>query len=117
MDYEQPAQKPTYTDPDSVAMTLGLYDPNDPQSLFKFSDVSNPTYDFVEDLILAAEDEIDRRTRRTWRENRVEDYITSISEYQWDANGWRAGYFMNGGYEIVLRKDLRPWDPSKGDRL
>jgi len=107
----------TYATPDTVAMTLGLSDPIDPNSLFKFSDSSNPTYEFVEDLILSAEDEIDRRTNRSWRENRVVDEIHTIPNYQWDENAYRSAYYMNGGYVIELRRNLRPWDPSKGDRL
>lgn len=110
-------QTTTYATPDTVAMTLGLSDPNDPNSLFKFSDASNPTSDFVKDLILSAEDEIDMRTRRSWRVNRVVDEILTINTYQWDENAYRGAYFMNGGYEITLRKNLLPWDPSKGDRL
>lgn len=109
---------PTYTSPDSVASTLGLSDPSDPMSLFKFSDFSNPSYDFVNELILAAEDEIDLRTRRSWRENYVKDYIISISGYQADENSMgRPWYYASGGYEIQLRKNLLPWDPTKGDRI
>ena len=115
--YDPEFQKTTYATPDSVADTLGLSDPNDPMSLLKFSDSSNPTYDYVEELIRAAEDEIDRRTRRTWRENRVKDYITTIMGYQWDENAYRSGYMQSGGYVIQLRKDILPWDPTKGDRL
>lgn len=119
MDYPNlDEQSTTYATPDSVAATLGLSDPEDPMSLLLFSDSSNPTADFVKDLILAAEDEIDRRLNRTWRENRVKDYITTISEYQADSNSvYRSWYYQSGGYEIQLRKDLRPWDPTKGDRL
>lgn len=68
-------------------------------------------------MILAAEDEIDLRTRRTWRENRVKNYITSIGNYQWDENAYRSAYYQRGGYVIQLRKNLLPWDPSKGDRI
>ena len=108
----------TYATPDSVAATLGLSDPDDPQSSLKFSDSSNPTADFVKDLILAAEDEIDRRLNRTWREVQVKDYITTIQEYQADTNSvYRPWFYQSGGYEIQLRKDIRPWDPTKGDRL
>lgn len=109
---------PTYATPDTVASTLGLSDPSDPMSLLKFSDESNPTYEFVSDLIMAAEDEIDLRTRRSWRENRVKDYIVSVSGYQADENSvGRPWYYASGGYEITLRKNLLPWDPTKGDRL
>lgn len=110
-------QKTTYATPETVAQTMGLSDPINPMSLLTFSDSSNPSWDFVNDLILAAEDELDRRLHRTYRENRVKDYITTISSYQWDENGYRAAYFQSGGYEITLRKDLLPWDPSKGDRI
>lgn len=110
-------QKTTYATPETVAQTMGLSDPINPMSLLMFSDSSNPSWDFVNDLILAAEDELDRRLHRTYRENRVKDYITTISSYQWDENGYRAAYFQAGGYEITLRKDLLPWDPSKGDRI
>lgn len=106
-----------YATPDTVASTLGLSDPNDPMSQLKFSDSSNPSWDFVSELILAAEDEIDRRTRRTWRENHVKDYITTIAGYQWDENAYRSAYYQSGGYVIQLRKDILPWDPTKGDRL
>ena len=117
MDHYPDEKETHYTDVDSVAATLGLSDPNDPMSLLRFSDSSNPSADFIRDLILAAEDEIDRRTRRTWRETRVKDYITTISSYQWDENAYRSAYYQAGGYEITLRRDLRPWDPTKGDRL
>lgn len=117
MDHYIDEKETHYTDVDSVAATLGLSDPNDPMSLLRFSDSSNPSADFIRDLILAAEDEIDRRTRRTWRETRVKDYITTISSYQWDENAYRSAYYQAGGYEITLRRDLRPWDPTKGDRL
>ena len=118
MDYSNADEyRTTYATPDSVAMTLGLQDPIDPSSAFRFSDESNPTADFVSELIQAAEDEIDLRTRRTWRENHVKNYITSILSYSWDENAYRGAYYQSGGYEIPLRRDLLPWDPSKGDRL
>ena len=116
MQYDAP--RTTYATPDSVANTLGLSDPIDPMSLFKFSDSSNPSYEFVEDLILAAEDELDRRLNRSYRERRVKDYVTSVQGWQWDENsGYRGAYYAQGGYEITLRRDLRPWDPTKGDRI
>lgn len=116
-DYDLDPLATHYTDPDSVAMTLGISDPSDPEAPMRFDDTTNPSYDFVRELILKSEDEIDRRTRRTWRENRVKDYITTISSYQWDENAYRSAYYMAGGYEITLRKDLLPWDPTKGDRI
>ena len=114
----EPQPRTHYTNPDKVAETLGLSDPSDPMSLFKFSDSSNPSYEFVEDLILSAEDEIDLRTRRTWRENYVKDYVVTVSGYMSDENSaGRPWYYSSGGYEITLRKNLLPWDPSKGDRV
>jgi hypothetical protein len=68
-------------------------------------------------MILAAEDEIDRRMRRSWRTNRVVNHLVSIPNYQWDENGWRSAYYQSGGYMIQLRKDILPWDPDKGDKL
>ena len=108
----------TYATPDSVAQTLGLSDPSDPMSVLKFSDSSSPSYDFVCDLILAAEDELDRRLNRSYRVNHVKDYITTISGYQADEGSiGRPWYYNSGGYEITLRRNLLPWDTSKGDRL
>ena len=108
----------TYATPDTVAQTLGLSDPSDPLSLLKFSDASNPSYDYVCDLILAAEDELDRRLNRSYRVNYVKDYITTISGYQADEGSiGRPWYYNSGGYEITLRKNLMPWDPSLGDKL
>lgn len=106
-----------YATPDTVAATMGLSDPSDPMSNSKFSDSSSPSYTDVQEMILAAEDEIDMRTHKTWRENRVKDYITNIGNYQWDENAYRAAYYQRGGYEITLRRGILSWDPTKGDRI
>ncbi len=116
MDEIEP-QRPVYTDPETVAMTLGLSDPEDPHAVFKFSDVSNPSYEFIEHLIMAKEDEIDLRLHRSWRENKVVDEIHDIPVYQNDENSWMAWGYAMGGNSIQLRRDLRPWDPKKGDRI
>lgn len=111
------SEGPTYCTVGDVEETLGLSDPNNPLDIFRFSDVSVPTYDRVEKFIMMAEDEIDRRTRRTWRVNHVKDYITSIQGYWHDINGVRMDYFQQGGDYIQLRKDVLPWDPEQGDRI
>ena len=113
----QTLREPTYCTPEDVAETLDLPDPMNPNGTYQFSNISHPTYERVQKMILAAEDEIDRRIRRSWRENRVVNHLISIPGYQWDENGWRAEYYHAGGYPIQLRKDILPWDPSKGDKV
>ena len=113
----QTLRVPTYCTPEDVAETLDLPDPIDPNGMFQFSNISHPTYSRVQKMILAAEDEIDRRMRRSWRTNRVVNHLVTIPTYQWDESGWRSGYYQNGGYMIQLRKDILPWDPEKGDKM
>lgn len=108
---------PTYCTVEDVAETLDLPDPIDPTTILTFNDRSHPTFSRVQKMILYAEDEIDRRTRNTWRVNYVKDQMRDIPNYQWDENGWREAYYQNGGYVVQLRKDILPWDPSKGDKL
>lgn len=109
--------EPTYCTVEDVAETLDLPDDSDPMGMFMFSDVSHPSYSRVEKLILAAEDEIDRRTKRTWRENYVKDHVANLNMYWHDENGLRMDYYRQGGNYVQLRRDVRPWDPSKGDKL
>lgn len=112
-----------YCTPEDVADAMGLPDPNNPMGQFMFSDMSVPKYETVCRLIVSAEDEIDRRTRRSWRENRVVEHVSDINSYWHDVNGWRSDYYAQGGYYVQLRKDIRPWDPTpieeggKGDKL
>ena len=109
---------PTYCTVEDVAETLDLPDPIDPNRMLMFSDRSHPTYNRVVQWILSAEDEIDERTRRSWRENTVVEELLDIPTYQWDENGYREAYYQNGGNVVRLKhKDILPWDPSKGDRL
>lgn len=110
-------REPTYCTPEDVAETLDLPDPMNPNEIYQFTDISHPTYERVQKMILAAEDEIDRRMRRSWRTNRVVNHLVTIPNYQWDENGWRSAYHQAGGYMIQLRKDILPWDPEKGDKL
>lgn len=109
--------EPTYCTVEDVEETLDLPSPDDPMGMFKFSDMSHPSYERVQKLILAAEDEIDRRMRRSWRVNYVKDHIATIQTYWHDENGVRMAYFQNGGDYIQLRKDILPWDPEQGDKL
>lgn len=111
-------RKPCYADPDLVAETMGLPDRNDPLSLFRFSDMSNPSYNYVNHLIMASEDVIDRRLQRSWRENRVVNHITTARDYYADRNSvYRAEYWAHGGNMVQLHKSLRPIDPLEGDRI
>lgn len=110
-------REPTYCTPEDVAETLDLPDPMNPNEIYQFTDISHPTYERVKKMILTAEDEIDRRMRRSWRTNRVVNHLVTIPNYQWDENGWRSAYHQAGGYMIQLRKDILPWDPEKGDKL
>ena len=109
--------EPTYCTVQDVEETLDLPSPDDPMGIFRFSDVSHPSYDRVVRMILAAEDEIDRRTRRSWRVNYVKDHIATIQTYWPDQNGVRMMYYRNGGDYVQLHKDVLPWDPDQGDKL
>ena len=68
-------------------------------------------------MIKSNEDIIDRRIRRSWRENQVKDYLCTINDYWHDINGWRSDYYAEGGSFVQLHKDIRSWDPSKGDKI
>ena len=107
----------TYCTPEDVAETMDLPDPNDPIGSFMFSDMSHPSYDRVCKMIRSNEDMIDRRLRRSWRVNYVRNYNCDINSYQWDEDGYRGAYYLQGGDYVQLRKDMLPWDPSKGDKL
>lgn len=108
---------PTYCTVEDVQETLGLPSPDDPQGIFEFSEVSNPTYSRVEKMIMMAEDEIDMRTGRSWRVNYVKDQIRTIADYMMDSNGYRIEYHRQGGNFVQLHKDILPWDPEQGDKL
>ncbi len=109
--------EPTYCSVRDVEDVLSLPDPNDPMGIFRFSDVSVPSYEYVCKLILGVEDELDRRLGQAWREVRVRDYVTSIKTYEGDRNGWRMEMYRNGGEYIQLHKGALALDPTKGDRL
>lgn len=107
----------TYCTPQDVAETLDLPDPNDSTGYLTFNDMTHPPISQVVRMIRSNEDIIDRRLRRSWRENQVKDYLTTINTYWHDINGWRSDYYAEGGDYIQLRKDMRPWDPELGDHL
>lgn len=115
--------EPTYCTPEDVAEVMDLPDPVSPMGMFSFSDTSHPSYERVQKMILAAEDEVDRRTRRTWRENRVVNQQRTINSYWHDINAWRSDYYAEGGDFVQLRKDICEWDPvpveygGHGDKL
>lgn len=117
MAYADTSSGPTYCTVEDVEETLGLPSRDHPQEIFRFSDVSNPTYNRVERYILGAEDMIDQRTRSTWRVNHVKDHMTSIKDYWADQNGFRTQFYLEGGDYVQLRKDILPWDPEEGDKL
>lgn len=101
----------TYCTPEDVADTLDLPDPNDAMGKLKFTDISHPTYRHVLWMIKSNEDIIDRRLRKSWRENIVRDKLNSIQTYWHDINGRRSDYYMQGGNYVQLRKDMREWNP------
>ena len=107
----------TYCTPEDVADTMDLPDPNDPNGRDLFSDVSHPSYRQVCRMIVSNENQIDMRTHRSWKENQVKDMLLSINDYWHDINGWRSDYYAEGGAYIQLRRNVRIWDPSKGDKL
>ena len=106
-----PVPIPTYCTPEDVAATLDLPSHQDNYGSLEFTDVSHPTYDQVCRMICSNEDIIDRRIRRTWRENYVVAQELTILDYWGDINGWRSDYYQRGGHYIQLRKDVRRWDP------
>ncbi len=109
--------EPVYCTPEDVAETLDLPDPNDNYGTMMFSEMSHPSYSRVCKMIKSNEDIIDRTVRRSWKENRVVDQVLTINTYWHDINGWRQDYYTEGGNYVQLRKDVLPWDPSKGDKL
>lgn len=106
MDFES-VNKVTYCTPEEVADTLDLPDPNDAMGMLSFSDVSHPSYNQVCRMIRSNEDVIDRRLRRTWRENTEKNRLYTINTYWHDLNGWRSDYYSEGGDFVQLRKDVR----------
>lgn len=108
---------PTYCTVEDIEETMDLPSPDDPLGTFKFSDMSHPSYDRVTKMILAAEDEIDRRSRNTWRVNYVKDYTCSIQDYWHDENALRHDYFRKGGDYVQLHRNVLEWDPELGDKL
>ena len=111
MSYVPTAIQTHYCTPDDVAEVMDLPDHLDPTGMFTFTNESHPSYERVQKMILAAEDEVDRRTRRSWRTNYVFDQQRTISGYWHDINGWRSDYYAEGGDYVQFRKDIKHWDP------
>lgn len=109
--------EPVYCTPEDVAETLDLQDPDDPYGTMHFSDLSHPSYSRVCKMIKSNEDIIDRTLRKSWRENRVVNQVFSIDSYWHDINAFRSKYYVEGGNYVQLRKDVLPWDPTKGDKM
>lgn len=106
-----------YCTPDDVAMAMDLPSPDDPFKAMVFDDTSHPSYEQVERMIRSNSDIIDRRLRRSWRENRVVNRVVSIDIYEHDENTWRKEYWLRGGNFVQLERDLRPIDPALGDKV
>lgn len=106
-----------YCDPEMVAEVMDLPDPTNPQDVYKFSNISHPTYNAVCRMIASNEDKIDRRLKRSWRPHRVVNQMLDIPRYQHDENSWRSDYFLYNGYTVPLMRDVLPWDPEKGDKM
>lgn len=103
---------PYYTTPELVADTMDLPDPNNPMDVYKFSNISHPSYDQVCRMICANEDQIDRRLKQSWRPCYVKNQVLDIPRYQHDENSWRSDYFLYGGYTIPLQRNILPWHPD-----
>lgn len=101
---------PTYCTPEDVADTLDLPGFQDNYGHMEFTDMTHPSYSQVCKMICANEDIIDRRIRRTWRENYVVKQQLSIMDYWGDINGWRSDYYQRGGHYVQLRKDVKHWN-------
>lgn len=108
-----------YCTPLDVMRAIRVVDYHSPDSdIFEPSDANvYPQYDELIFRICAKEDELDRYTGVSYKENRVVNYMTSLGTYWHDINGARPEYWLKGGYLVQLNQDVRPWDPSKGDRL
>lgn len=106
-----------YCTPDDVAMAMDLPDASDPYKTLTFDDMSHPSYEQVERMIRSNSDIIDRRLRRSWRENRVVNRVVNIDTYEHDENTWRRMYYLRGGNFVQLERDLREIDPALGDKV
>lgn len=109
--------EPKYCTVEDVAETLSLPSRTNPTDILRFSDVSNPSFERVQKMILGAENVIDGRARQSWRVNYVRNHVASIKTYWQDLSGMRIGYAVHGGDYVQLKKHILPWDPEKGDKL
>ena len=108
----------TYCDPEDVIRAIRMVDYYSIDGgLVQPSDSTLPDYDELCRRIVGAENYIDRMTNRSWKEHRTTTSIQNVSTYWHDINGRRADYWIRGGYYVQLHKNIRPFDPSKGDRI
>lgn len=107
-----------YCTPEDVCRAIRIIDFYDRNGeILRPSDSSLPDYDELCFRIAVAEKFIDKYTGRSWRENREKNSVMSINTYWHDINARRSEYWLQGGYFVQLRKNVRPWDTSKGDKL
>ena len=118
---------PLYADPQETVRFLGLAT-NDGKPLILSYD-SNPSYEYICELITQAESFIDENTHMSWKERREVDEIqnaplaSSLSGLGY-AGIW-AGFAetysdssLLKGYPVTLnRQYIRPIDYSKGDKV
>ncbi len=116
-DSEDGTEAELYCTPDDVAEALDLPDAYNPQERFQFSDMSHPSYEQVLRMIRSNMEVIDRRLKDSWGTHYVKDRIKDINFYEQDEMTWRGMYYQKGGNSVMLTKDLKEWDPSKGDKL
>lgn len=89
-----------YCDPSDVATYFDKID--------EFTADTNPTESEVISLIMAKCDWIDSHTNHAWRERRIENEFHNLEgPYR-----WRSGMPIK-----LQRRDIRPLDPEKGDKL
>ncbi len=107
----------TYCTLEDIEDVLDLPDPSYPGETLRFSDTSHPRADYVIKLIKSSEEQIDRMLHTSWREVRVKDRIKNLDRPEHDELTWRSEMVARGGISVMLSKDLRPWDPTKGDKM
>lgn len=107
----------TYCTLEDIEDVLDLPDPQDPGETLRFSDMSHPKAATVIKYVKSNEEQIDRMLHTSWREVRVKDRVKNLDRYEADELTFRATQMARGGASVMLQRDLRDWDPSKGDKL
>ena len=101
---------PTYSTADKLAAYLQV----DP-----FSATTIPTQTQVEDFLLRAERDIERRTNRAWRTVKNVDYETRDYEYhdiEWPS-GWGYSYISKPRVRLKHPNIITPLSAAAGDEL